>query len=97
MLERIGPIPDRERQAWDETRQRLINLYGNAGKYSGFDIAGLKTLTPRYHAVYVLVYFEKRPVLFEFGFYFVDDAWRPQTFRLATDFKEILDTMPMQK
>jgi hypothetical protein len=97
MLERIGPIPDREREAFDETRQHLTNIYSNAGKYSGFDVAGYKTITPRFQVAYVLVYFEKRPVLFQFGFYRVDDKWRPQTFHVETDFKTLLETMPLQR
>jgi hypothetical protein len=97
MLDHIGPIPDRERQAFEETRQRLLNIYSNAGKFGGHDIAGYKVLTPRFQVVYVLVYFDKRPVLFEFGFYNVNDAWRPQTFALETNFKALLDTLPMQR
>ena len=97
MLDRIGPIPDRERQAFDETRQRLINLYGSSGKYGGYDIAGYKVLTPRFQVAYVLVYFDKRPILFEFGFYRVNDVWRPQTFSLETNFKALVDTLPMQR
>ncbi|HZK81777.1 MAG TPA: hypothetical protein VFC46_11935 [Humisphaera sp.] len=97
MLDRIGPIPDRERNAFEGTRQLLINLYGNSGKYGGFDIAGYKVLTPRFQIAYVLVYFDKRPILFEFGFYRVNDIWRPQTFALETNFKALLDTLPMQR
>ena len=97
MLDRIGPIPDRERQAFEEMRQRLMNLYSNAGKYDGFDIAGYKVLTPRFQVVYVLVYFDKRPALFEFGFYHVNDIWRPQTLALETNFKALLDTLPLQR
>ena len=97
MLERIGPVPEHERQAFEETRERLIHLYSNAGKYGGFDVAGYKTLTPRFQVAYVLVYFEKRPVLLQFGFYRVDDKWRPQTVHVETDFKVLLDTMPLQK
>lgn len=97
MLDRIGPIADDDRPKWEEARTYLINLYGNAGKCSGFDFAGFKPLTPRFYEVYVLVYFEKRPVLLDFGFYNIDNAWRPQTFHVETDFKPILDTMPLQK
>jgi hypothetical protein len=97
MLLRIGPIPDDERDATERTREYLVNLYANGGKYSGYDIAGVKQLTPRFQIAYVLVYFEKRPVLFEFGFYQVDGVWRPQTFRVESDFKSLLDTMPLQK
>lgn len=97
MLARIGPIPEHERDAFEEQRQHLINLYSNAGKYSGFDVAGYKILTPRFQMAYVVVYFEKRPVLFEFGFYQVDDKWRPQTFHVETEFKSLLDPMPLQR
>src|SRR5436305_1641462 len=48
MLGRIGPIPDHERETFEQIRQHLSNIYSNAGKYSGFDIAGYKTLTSRY-------------------------------------------------
>ncbi|HWE04899.1 MAG TPA: hypothetical protein VG326_21005 [Tepidisphaeraceae bacterium] len=97
MLDRIGPIPDPDRPAFEQIRQRLINLYGNAGKFGGFDIAGYKVLTPRFQVAYVMVYFDKRPALFEFGFYRVNDTWRPQTFAVETNFKALLDTLPMQR
>lgn len=97
MLARIGPIPEHEHDAFEEQRQHLTTLYSNAGKYSGFDVAGYKTLTPRFQIAYVVVYFEKRPVLFEFGFYQVDDVWRPQTFHFNTDFKALVDPMPLQR
>jgi hypothetical protein len=97
MLARIGPIPDHEREAFEEQRQHLVNIYSNAGKYSGFDVAGYKVLTPRFQVAYVVVYFDKRPVLFQFGFYQVDDKWRPQTFHVETDFKALLDPMPLQR
>ena len=97
MLERIGPVGELERPALEETRERLVHLYSNAGKYSGFDVAGYKALTPRFQVAYVLVYFEKRPVLLVFGFYRAGDSWRPQTVHVETDFKTLLDTMPLQK
>jgi hypothetical protein len=97
MLDRIGPTLETEREEYERQRERLIAVYGNAGKYSGFDIAGFKALTPRFQVEYVLVYFEKRPVLFEFGFYQVDGKWRPQHVRVETDFKALLDTLPLQK
>lgn len=97
MLERIGPVPDPDRPAFEETRQHLINIYSNAGKYSGFDVAGYRTLTPRLQVAYVVVYFEKRPVLLQFGFYNVDNKWRPQTFQVETDFKVLLETLPLQR
>ena len=97
MLELIGPVPDRDRQAFEETRERLMHLYSNAGKSSGFDIAGYKSLTPRFQVAYVLVYFEKRPVLLELGFYRVEDKWHPQTLHVETDFKALLDTLPLQR
>jgi hypothetical protein len=97
MIDRIGPVPDTDRLYYEQTRQRLINLYSSAGKYDGFDIAGYKVLTPRFQIAYALVYFDKRPVLFEFGFYRINDTWRPQTMAVETNFKTLLDTLPLQR
>jgi hypothetical protein len=97
MLDRIGPVLESDRADYEQQRERMVAVYSNAGKYSGFDIAGYKALTPRFQVEYVLVYFEKRPVLFEFGFYQVDGKWRPQHVRVETDFKALLDTLPLQK
>jgi|SRR6185437_1123639 len=97
MIEKIGPIPEHDREAFEQTRERLIHLYSTAGKYQGFDMVGYKTLTPRFHVAYVLVYFEKRPVMLAFGFYRVDDKWRAQTLAVETDFKALLETLPLQR
>ena len=97
MLDRIGATPEPDREAIERARERLMVVYNNAGKYHGFDVAGFKSLTPRFQVAYVLAYYDRRPVMYEIGFYQLDGKWRPQTFNVETDFRAVLDTMPLQK
>ena len=53
----------------------------------------LQTLSERYHEVYVLAYFEKEPILFEFGFYRPGEAWQVQRFKVRPDLGTFLDTL----
>ena len=68
MLQRMPIVPAaKPRRVWEPCRE-LISLTSIAGRYLGFDIINAQSLTERYHEVYVLAYFEKEPILFEFGF-----------------------------
>lgn len=97
MMERLDSATESEREAIEKTRIRLGHLYGNSGHYSGFDIAGYKPLTARYIVTYAMVYFEKRPVMLEIGFYRVGDHWRAHALTAETDFRPILESLPLQK
>lgn len=97
LVDRIAPMADADRKTFDETHDRLVEFTGTSGKYSGFDVVGYKHVTPRFVVAYVLVYFQKRPLLLHLGFYQVDNQWRPQYLRVETDFHDLLESLPLQR
>jgi len=97
LLQRMPVAPAESRDDFENLRRDLIGLTGVAGRYLGFDIVASETLSDRYHEVYVLAYFEKEPILFEFGFYRPADAWQVQRFKVKTDLGPFLDTLLARK
>jgi len=97
MLQRMPIAPAQTRDEFDNLRRELIALTGIAGRYLGFDIITSQALTERYHEVYVLAYFEKEPILFEFGFYKPGEVWQVQRFKVEPDLGPFLETMLARK
>jgi hypothetical protein len=97
LLQRMPVPPADTRDEFENLRRELIGLTGIAGRYLGFDIVASETLSDRYHEVYVLAYFEKEPILFEFGFYRPADAWQVQRFKVKTDLGPFLDVLLTRK
>ncbi len=97
MLQRMPVGTGETRDDFDNLRRELIGLTSIAGRYQGFDIVTSTTLSDRYHEIYVLAYFEKEPILFEFGFYRLADAWQVQRFKVRPDLDTFLDTMLARK
>jgi hypothetical protein len=97
LLQRMPVAPADNRDEFDSLRRELIGLTGVAGRYLGFDIVALETLSDRYHEVYALAYFEKEPILFEFGFYRPGEAWQVQRFKVKTDLGPFLDALLARK
>ena len=91
LLQRMPVAPAESRDDFENLRRDLIGLTGVAGRYLGFDIVASETLSDRYHEVYVLAYFEKEPILFEFGFYRPGAAWQVQRFKVETDLGPFLE------
>jgi hypothetical protein len=97
MLQRMPVAPAETRDDFDNLRRELIGLTSIAGRYEGFDIVTSLALSGRYYELYVLAYFEKEPILFEFGFYKPADAWQVQCFKVRPDLNTFLDTMLARK
>jgi hypothetical protein len=47
--------------------------------------------------VFALAYFDKQPILFEFGFYKPNNDWQVQSFRVRADLNQFLDLLPVQR
>jgi hypothetical protein len=93
MLQRMPVAPAQTRDEFDSLRHDLVAVSTIAGRYTGFDIVRSRTLSDRYYELYVLAYFEKEPVLFEFGFYRPADTWQVQRFKFRTDLGPFLDAL----
>ena len=97
MLQRMPVAPAQTRDEFDSLRHDLVAVSTIAGRYLGFDIVTSQTLSDRYYEIYVMAYFEKEPVLFEFGFYRPADTWQVQRFKFRTDLGTFLDTLLERK
>jgi hypothetical protein len=97
MLQRMPVAPAQNRDDFENLRRELIGLTNVAGRYQGFDIVTSLPLSGRYCELYVLAYFEKEPILFDFGFYKAGDAWQVQRFKVRPDIDTFLDAMLARK
>ena len=97
LLQRMPVAPAENRDEFENLRRDLIGLTSIAGRYLGFDIVASETLSDRYHEIYVLAYFENKPILFEFGFYRPAEIWQVQRFKVKTDLGPFLDTLLARK
>ncbi len=97
LLQQVGMTSDPDHGEYDEVRRTLVDLSDWAGKYSDFEVVGYKSLGSRYETVYVMAYFQKAPVLFQFSFYSVGGDWQPLRLRVQASFRDVLDPMPLEK
>ena len=93
MLQRMPAPPVRNGEELEHLRRDLVAFPQVAGRFLGYEIITTQSLGSRYHEVYVLVSFEREPVLFDLGFFRVADAWQVQRFKATTDLGPFLDLM----
>ena len=96
LLQQVGMTSDPDREEYTTIRAQLSNLPQLAGRYKDDEIVGYKSLGSRYQTVYVLGYYEKIPVMFEFDFYKSTDQWQPLKLRVETNFKTLIDALPLE-
>ncbi|MBW3595687.1 MAG: hypothetical protein KY475_00265, partial [Planctomycetes bacterium] len=48
---------------------------GSRGKYDGFEVVKVQTITPRLHKVYALAYYQRQPLVYIFTMYQFGGEW----------------------
>ena len=97
LLQQVGMTADPNRTEYDALREQVSRLSDIGGKYVDFEVVGYKALGTRYQTVYAMAYFQKLPVLFEFGFYYVNGDWQPLRLKVDLNFQSLLDTLPLER
>jgi hypothetical protein len=80
-------------------RAQLIGLRDSQQHYYGYDVAAVQRFSPRLQTVWVLAYYDQRPVLMHMQFYRptgrADEGWTVLDFRLDENFAEVLKDVPV--
>lgn len=88
-----------EPDARQSVRSQLINLRDSQQHYYGYDVAAVQRFSSRLQTVWVLVYYDQRPVLAHMQFYRptgrTDDPWAVLDFRLDDNLTETLKDVPV--